>query len=743
MSDGAPSLPPGPDAITSLQWRQILDSATDTAIITTDPAGLVTSWSAGARRILGWATEDMVGQTLDRLFTPEDQARGLLAGEMAQARSSGRGGGEEGWRVRQDGQRIWAAGEMTPIHDALLGVVGFIKILRDRTAQRRAEDAVREERRALAVLNRAGSALAMEPDLHRLVQIVTDAGVDLTGAQFGAFFYNVANEQGESYRLYTLSGAVPEAFAGFPMPRNTALFAPTFSGTGIVRSDDITQDPRYGRNAPHGGMPKGHLPVRSYLAVPVTARSGEVLGALFFGHAQPGVFNDRSEAGLSGLAAEAAVAIDNARLSQSAQAELAERRRAEEALRVLNATLEQQVTERTAELERQAAALRQSQKMEVVGQLTGGVAHDFNNLLQIIIGNLDMLQRKMPSELPRLQQAAGHAMSGARRAAALTQRLLAFSRRQPLAPKPLDCALLVQGMSEMLLRTLGETVTVETRAEARGWLVEADPNELEAALLNLAVNARDAMPDGGRLLIDVRNVVLPSARPLEDAMPDAAPAGEYVAVAVIDSGAGMSAETIAQAFEPFFTTKPVGQGTGLGLSQVYGFVRQSGGYVKIVSVPGAGARITLLLPRLLTAPAEAAVAVEPPLPPSGNQETVLVLEDDDDVRRYSVATLNDLGYRVLEAADGLSALAVLGGSGTIDLLFTDVVLPGGLTGAQVAVQAQEMRPGLRVLYTTGYARNAIMQGSRLDPSVRLLQKPFTVTELAAKLRDVLGGAAPV
>ncbi|OSI78665.1 PAS domain S-box protein [Bradyrhizobium canariense] len=722
--------------IAAWQWKQIVNGATDTAIITTDLRGRVTSWNIGACNILGWTEEEMIDRSLSRVFAEEDQ-EAQLSREIADAMTKGKGGGEEGWRRRKDGSRFWAVGELSPIRDKS-NVVGFIKILRDRTAQREAEEAIREERHALEVLNRAGSALAAETDLERLVQIVTDAGVALTGAEFGAFFYNVINNAGESYMLYTLSGAPIEAFSKFPMPRNTEVFAPTFLGQGIVRSDDITKDSRYGKNSPRKGMPEGHLPVRSYLAVSVISRTGEVLGGLFFGHARTAVFNERSERGLSGLAAEAAVAIDNVRLSQAMHREIEERKRAQEALVELNATLERQVTERTEQLRKNEEALRQSQKMEAVGQLTGGVAHDFNNLLQIILGNLDTLQRNLPAESGRLQRAARNAMTGAQRAATLTQRLLAFSRRQPLDPKPLDVNALVNGLSDMIHRTLGETIDVETVLGAGVWRVEADPAELEAAVINLAVNARDAMTNGGRLTIETSNAHIDEAYVASHT--EVVP-GQYVAVAVTDTGVGMDSKTVAQAFEPFFTTKAVGKGTGLGLSQVYGFVKQSGGHVKIYSEVGQGTTVKLYLPRLATQAAGAEQVESNPSPEAAQEETVLVLEDDDEVRAYSVETLRELGYRVIEAHDGPSALRLLERQPRVDLLFTDVVLPGGLTGAQVAAQAKTVRPTLKVLFTTGYARNAIIHHGRLDKGVQLLVKPFSFSDLAAKVRDVLDGAS--
>ncbi|MDE1995614.1 MAG: response regulator, partial [Rhizobiaceae bacterium] len=606
----------------------------------------------------------------------------------------------------------------------------------DRTEQRQIETALRERTRSLEILNRAGADLARENNLDALVQLVTDAGVELTGAQFGAFFYNVINAAGESYMLYSLSGVHRDAFAKFPMPRNTAVFAPTFLGQGIVRSDDITKDPRYGKNAPRSGMPEGHLPVRSYLAVPVISRTGDVIGGLFFGHSKTGMFDAASEGGLAGLAGEAAVAIDNARLFDAAQRELKERAHAQEALSELNANLEEVVKRKTDELSRNAEALRQSQKMEAVGQLTGGVAHDFNNLLQIIMGNLDIVARNLPSDAGRLRRAAGNAMNGAKRAASLTQRLLAFARRQALDPKPVDANLLIRGMSDLLHRTLGEIYQIEVVLAGGLWKTEADPNELESALLNLAINARDAMPDGGMLTVETYNAHLDEAYAAAHA--EVIP-GQYAVITVSDTGTGMDAETLSRVFEPFFTTKDQGKGTGLGLSQVYGFVKQSKGHVKIYSEVGEGTTVKIYLPRLTTESATEEAAAEPPVPEAADGEVVLVVEDDPDVRAYSVESLRELGYHVLEAPDGPAALQLLASHREIDLIFCDVILPGGMSGAEVVAKAREISPSLKALFTTGYSRNAIVHHGRLDKGVHLLTKPFAFEDLAARVRDVLDG----
>jgi len=380
-------------------------------------------------------------------------------------------------------------------------------------------------------------------------------------------------------------------------------------------------------------------------------------------------------------------------------------------------------------------ALRQAQKMEAVGQLTGGVAHDFNNLLTVITGNLETLQRRLAPD-SKLHRQIDAALRGTERAATLTHRLLAFSRRQTLDPKPVEPNRLVVGMSDLLRRTLGEAISVETVVAAGAWRIRCDPNQLESAILNLAVNARDAMPNGGKLTIETANVHVDDA--YAAAQGDMT-AGQYVVISVTDTGTGMTREIAEKAFEPFFTTKAIGHGTGLGLSQVYGFAKQSGGHTKIYSEPGAGTSIKLYLPRFADpATADEAIVEIAVVPVGTRQETILVVEDDEDVRQHTVELLRELGYDVIEAPDGPSALYLIDRGSDIQLLFTDVALPGGMNGRELAEAARRRAPELKVLFTTGYARNAVMRHGALDPDVELIVKPFTYASLATKIRDVLG-----
>ncbi|OYZ95498.1 MAG: hypothetical protein B7Y08_09045 [Rhodospirillales bacterium 24-66-33] len=411
-----------------------------------------------------------------------------------------------------------------------------------------------------------------------------------------------------------------------------------------------------------------------------------------------------------------------------------ERGEAEAALRALNATLEARVEARTAELRATEEALRQAQKMEAIGQLTGGIAHDFNNLLQGITGSLDLVQRRISQgRLGDLDRFITGAMTSANRAAALTHRLLAFARRQPLDPRPVHINPLVGSMEELLRRTLGERIDLELRLADGLWLTRCDANQLESAILNLAINARDAMPEGGQLVIATHNMEVGEAAAAAHA--DRA-AGDYVCISVTDSGTGMDAETIARAFEPFFTTKPIGQGTGLGLSMIYGFARQSDGYAQIESEPGRGTTVHLCLPRF-HGDADDETAADAAGPASAETgETVLVVEDEPVVRGLVVEVLADLGYRAIEAVDGPQGLEIVQSAQRIDLLITDVGLPG-LNGRQVADAARALRPELKVLFMTGYAENAALAADSLHAGMTLITKPFTMEALATRVREII------
>ncbi len=407
------------------------------------------------------------------------------------------------------------------------------------------------------------------------------------------------------------------------------------------------------------------------------------------------------------------------------------RERAEEQLRQLNETLEARVIEEIAERRGAEARLAQAQKLETVGKLTGGIAHDFNNLLQVIGGNLQLLNKDIAGN-ERAERRVGNAMAGVSRGSKLASQLLAFGRRQALEPKVVNVTRFVQGMDDMLRRAIGGGIEIETIFCGGLWNTFIDPTQIENALLNLAINARDAMDGQGRLTIELSNAAL------DDAYADAhseVSAGQYVMLAVTDTGSGMSPEIMSKVFEPFFSTKPEGKGSGLGLSMVYGFVKQSGGHVKIYSEPGIGTTIRLYLPRAMQNE-DVEVAVQAG-PISGGTETVLVVEDDEGVRDTVVEMLGDLGYRVLKAVDAGSALAVIESGVPIDMLFTDVVMPGTLKSPELARKARERLPDLAVLFTSGYTENSIVHGGRLDAGVELLSKPYTREQLARKFRHVL------
>ncbi len=383
-------------------------------------------------------------------------------------------------------------------------------------------------------------------------------------------------------------------------------------------------------------------------------------------------------------------------------------------------------------------ALIQSQKMEAVGQLTGGLAHDFNNLLMGVTGNMELLLSRIRQErFTELDRYINAALEGLRRAASLTHRLLAFSRRQTLAPKATDIDLLVAGMDELIRRTVGPAIDMQVNASRGLWATLVDPHQLENSLLNLCINAKDAMPDGGKLLIQTGNRHLTAVTATRYQLP----AGRYVELSVSDTGTGMSNDVMARAFDPFFTTKPTGMGTGLGLSMIYGFARQSGGGVYITSKVGEGSKVSILLP-MHEGEAEAVAFDDSPLQvpaSSTGDETILVVDDEPAVRLLIVELLEDLGYVVLQAERGADALTILQSKAAIDLLITDVGLPGGMNGRQVADAARDVRPDLKILFVTGYAENAALAHDTLEPGMHVLPKPFAIAELIGRVTELLEG----
>jgi len=720
-----------------------------------------------------------------------------------------------------------------------------------------------EEYRRLEILLKVGAEIASGLDLDRAVQTVTDAATELTGAAFGSFFYNVLNEPGESYPLYTLSGVPKEAFSKFPMPRNTKMFAPTFAGEGVVRSDDIQKDARYGEHPPHYGQPEGHLPVHSYLAVPVISRSGEVIGGLFFGHPEVARFNAEHEKLAVGVAAYAAIVIDNARLYSTAQKEIERHQKMEGMLRnsgemllannaarlaetnealtqlrdsernfrllvqsvtdyaiymldpegtvaswnagadrikgysapeivgrnyaefftpedrqagvparalkiagvegryesegwrlrkdgsrfwafaVLDAVRDEEgrligfakitrdMTERREaqlQLERAQQQLAQSQKMEAIGHLTGGIAHDFNNLLMIVSGQVQLmkLRAKEPKDIRALDAIEQAARSGA----GLTRQLLTFARRQTLNRVTIDLQERLSSIRDLLSSSVGGSVKLMMNIKPDVWPVETDPAELELALVNIAVNARDAMPVGGSLTIGTRNVALQDAGPNQIT-------GEFVALSLTDSGTGIPPEVLSKVFEPFFTTKEVGKGTGLGLSQVYGFARQGGGDAQITSVPGEGTTVTLYLPR-------SHAVCSPVGPPQAMNDddirgkgTILVVEDNTQVGDVSTLLLEQLGYRVRRTERPHAALELLAGENDVVLVFSDIVMPGDMDGLRLAQEIQERYPGLPVLLTTGYSSAAERVGTQFP----IVRKPYDYRTLANAVKTALAAGS--
>ncbi|MCS3808783.1 PAS domain-containing protein [Xanthomonas sp. 4461] len=649
--------------------RQILDSVMDYAIIATDMRGRVTSWNEGARRILGWTEAEMLGQSLERTFTPEDVANHQILIEAAAALESG-SGMDERWHMRKSGERFWANGSLMVLREETGAAIGFVKVLRDRTAERLASEAlIKSERRLDALVRASSQAIFSATASWSALRLHAGDGLLDDGRP--------ANAHWQQEWIH------PDDRAPLLEAIDTAI------GDKAALELELRVLDRQQR-------------VRWTLlrAVPLLDAQGGI--EEWFGTAS----------------------------------DVSDRRAAEEQLRLLTETLEERVRERSAALLLAEEKLRQSQKMEAVGQLTGGLAHDFNNLLTSITVGLELLQARVEQgKYDRLERYVEMAQTSAARATALTQRLLAFSRRQTLAPSALEVDALVHGMREIISRTLGPSITLQVTPAPQPWKVLVDAPQLENALLNLCINARDAMPDGGELTISLHNRSLDSAA----ALPLDLPPGDYVCLSVQDTGTGMTDEVMSKVFEPFFTTKPIGQGTGLGLSMIYGFTRQSGGHVRIDSEVGVGTTMALYLPRFTGAHAQDhAVAAPEQLQCADVRScTVLLVEDEIAIRTLISEVLTEAGYHVIEAAEGSVAVERLRSLEPIDVLVTDVGLTGGLNGRQVADAGRQYRPTLPVLFVTGYAATAAVGAGQLDDGMEVLTKPFLAAELKLRVLQLL------
>nr|WP_238940439.1 PAS domain-containing sensor histidine kinase [Pseudoroseomonas ludipueritiae] len=641
--------------MTTSTYELLIRSVVDYAIFMLDLDGHVMSWNSGAERIKGYTAEEIIGEHFSRFYTEEDRAAGLPAKALRIATESGRFSAEA-WRIRKDGARFWAMVVIDAIYqDGRL--IGFAKITRDMTEQRKAQIAAMESERRFRLL----------------VEGVTDYAIYMLDPDGRVSNWNAGAER---IKGYALADVVGQHFSRFYTPEDVAAGLP--------------------RRALETARSQGRYEAEGWRIRKDGTRfwASVVIDAIY------------DEGQLMGFA--------------KITRDLTERREAQQ------------------QLEQSREQLFQAQKMEAVGQLTGGLAHDFNNLLTGISGSLELLKARVAQgRLSDLDRYINSAQGAASRAAALTHRLLAFARRQTLDPKPTNPNKLAADMLDMVQRTVGPGIALETALETGLWPTLCDPNQLENAILNLCINARDAMPDGGLLTIETANARLDDATArLHGVEP-----GEYVTISVTDTGTGMPPDVAERAFDPFFTTKPTGQGTGLGLSMIYGFAKQSGGQARIRSEVGRGTTVSLFLPRHLGEADEANPPSQlPSLPRAEAEQTVMVVDDEPTVRMLVAEVLEELGYAAIEAADGTSGLKVLQSDVQIDLLITDVGLPGNVNGRQMADAARQTRPDLKVLFITGYAENTVLGSGMLEQNTHMLTKPFSMEALASRVKAIVTSA---
>ncbi|WP_309109570.1 PAS domain S-box protein [Pseudomonas sp. Q2-TVG4-2] len=769
------------------QRHAIFDSSPDFAIIVTDQAGRLTDWNIGADRIFGWSGEQMRGLSVERIFTPEDRAEGRPQAEMLLSLASGRAI-DERWHLRANGSLFWASGVLTPLRkDGDGQLIGFMKILRDRTeehlAGQRLEASEEHYRTLFEAIDVGFCVIEVKFEQQdRAVDfryIETNSAFEqqtgLVGAE-GRWMRDLIPEHEqrwfEIYGEVALTGKAvrfeqtAEALGrwydvhalriGDPATHRVAIFFNDISRRrkAELALEELTASLRNevaARTQDRNQLWElsGVVMIRAKLDGTVIAANpawkellgwaeAELIGTCIFDLVHPDDLERTQERAHLSPEKQPDTSFENRyRCKQGGYRWISwSARLADDVINAVGRDITEEKKQADA-LAKAEAQLRQSQKMESVGQLTGGLAHDFNNLLTGIAGSLELLQlRIVQGRLADINRYIETAQNASRRAAALTHRLLAFSRRQTLDPKPTNINRLVADMEEMIRRSVGPAVDIEIAAAKGLWITCVDQSQLDNALLNLCINARDAMPSGGRLKIETAN------RRLDDEAANAldiAP-GQYVSLCVADNGMGMPPNVVANAFEPFFTTKPLGFGTGLGLSMVYGFANQSGGQAHISSGVGDGTTVCLYLPRYDSEATDTPVSdeqAEAPETIARNGETVLVVDDEATVRMLAAEVLEDLGFTVLEASDGASGLKILQSSARMDLLVTDVGLPGGMNGRQLADAARVEQPELKVLFITGYAENAVMGNGKLEAGMHIMIKPFLMQDLAVRVKELI------
>ena len=681
-------------------------------------AGRFGAWSlefAGRKLTASETCKEVFGRDPEAPFSYADSLEATLPQdravvEAAMQRAFAQGADyEASFRIRRpDGCIRWIASRAQTFTDATGQALRLAGVSRDVTAERQSE-------RMRSALVELGDSFRDQEDPEEIsfaaARLLAQT-LEVSRAGYGLIDHEretiVIHRDWNAPSVRTLAGTL-----NF---RDFGTYVEDLKRGETVVVADARLDPR----TRDGAAALEALHARAFVNMPLTEQGG-LVALLYLNHADARAWSDEEQAFIREVAERTRSAT--------------ERRRAEKALAELAASLESEVQQRTDELMAAEAALRQSQKMEAVGQLTGGLAHDFNNLLTGITGSLELLQARVAEgRYGAVDRYVAAAQGAAKRAAALTHRLLAFSRRQTLDPKPTDVNRLIADLEDLVRRTVGPAIEIEVVQAGGLWPTLVDPNQLENALLNLCINARDAMPKGGRITIETANKWLDGHAAIERDVP----AGQYVSLCVTDTGTGMGPEVVARAFDPFFTTKPLGEGTGLGLSMIYGFARQSGGQVRIYSEVDQGTTMCLYLPRDHSgADAQPQAASPSPAPVHGSGEVVLVVDDEPTIRMLIAEVLEELGYASIEAPDGAAGLRVLESGARVDLLITDVGLPGGMNGRQVADAARVQRPNLKVLFITGYAENAAVGNGHLERGMEVLTKPFAMAALGQRVRTLL------